>query len=66
MLTRVYMQVTKDKYQLPLAIANTIFELSKITGEQDGTIRTNIRRYECGEQEYPRFLKVDIDTDDLE
>lgn len=34
----VYMKVTKDKYELPVAIADTALELAEICG----TTRTNI------------------------
>lgn len=30
----IYMQVTNDKYELPIAIADSVAELSRITGKK--------------------------------
>ena len=34
----VYMMVTQDKYELPLAVADTVAELARLTGQKRNTI----------------------------
>jgi hypothetical protein len=40
----VYMMVTKDKYELPIAVADSVSELSKITGYKRQTISETMCR----------------------
>ena len=57
-MAHVYIRVTKDKYRLPIAIADTARELAEITGANMGSIYTSISKGNgC-------FEKVEID--DLE
>ena len=38
----VYMKITKDKYELPLAIADSLKELSVLTGTKSNVISSSI------------------------
>lgn len=38
----VYMLVTNDKYELPLAIADSVAELAKITGQKRSSVASAI------------------------
>ena len=38
----VYMKVTRDEYELPIAIADTVGELARMTGASKETIFSNI------------------------
>lgn len=42
----IYMKVTKDKFELPLEIADSAIEMSKITGLEPATIYKNVYRNE--------------------
>lgn len=44
----VYMMVSSDKYEFPLAIADTVQELSRIIGVNSTSITTSIIRSERG------------------
>ena len=42
----IYMMVTKDKYELPLAVADTAAELSRMVGCDNSHISRTIREFE--------------------
>lgn len=47
---KVYMKVTADKYELPIAIADSPKELAEMVGVKSGTISSQITRGEKGYQ----------------
>lgn len=59
----LYIKVTNDKYELPLAVADTPTELAAMTGDNINTIYTQVCRAKKGEKRYGfcRFLKIEID-----
>lgn len=50
----VYIKVTKDKYEYPLEMADSVSELARITGEHITTIYHNISR------KNGKYKKVDL------
>lgn len=59
----VWMKVTNDKYELPVAIADSSEELAKMVGVKTGN---NIRRTMCMYKKLgkrPLYVKVLIDDD---
>ena len=50
----VYIKVTKDKYEYPLEMADSVSELARITGEHVTTIYHNISR------KNGKYKKVDL------
>lgn len=58
-MMKIYMQVTKDEYELPLAVATNPAELSRITGKSIGAIQRAISRHRQGIKS--GFVKVVID-----
>ena len=60
---RVWMEVTRDQYQLPIHVADTCAELSKITGATEDAIRGSIQNYNDGRISTPRFFAVDMDEE---
>lgn len=54
----VWMEISKDKYQLPLAIADSARELSKITGASVNRIECAASRMrKSGETPYKKFRR---------
>ena len=41
---KLYCKATKDKYRLPVAVADSITELAKMTGHSGNTIHSSISR----------------------
>lgn len=62
----VYMKVTKDEFELPLAVADTPTELARITGDNLGTINSTLSRAKTGNNpkykyKFRKYVKVEID-----
>ena len=58
----LWLAVTPDKYELPIAVADTARELSRLMGLHDGAVRQMYHRQSTGKikvaQKY-RIFKVD-------
>lgn len=58
----IYMKVTKDEYELPVAVADTVRELARIVGLKENSISMAMwRANKAGEK--CQFVKVVIDED---
>ena len=60
----LYMQVTHDKYELPLAVADSIAELARLRGVSDNSIysaMSNARKYGYNSI----YVKVDLEGEDV-
>lgn len=53
-----WLAVTADKYELPLAVADTAKELGKMVGLSRNTIETCAYRGISGSQKGRRYIKV--------
>ena len=51
--------VTKDEYELPMAIADTVKELAVMTGKSENAIRSGISKQKQGYRS--RFYKIETD-----
>lgn len=60
MKKEIYMMVSRDRYELPLAVADSIKELSLLTGKSSSTIRTQIRRAKTQGRK-SQYIKIIID-----
>lgn len=56
----VYMKVTRDKYELPIAVADSVRELSRMTGATENSIWSNITHQKKGRIKRGSFKRVDI------
>lgn len=57
----IYMAISQDKYELPLAVADTVVELAKMLGVSKNTIYSTMSKYKAGERKKPKYIKVKID-----
>lgn len=60
---QIWMFVTKDKYEMPLAVADSVGELGQLIGRKKSTIcsamsRAKRRGTRC------RYVKVEVEDDD--
>lgn len=60
---KLYLRVGKDKYELPLAVADSTQELAKKCGISYKTITNEIAKWKAGEIKNPRFVVVEVDDD---
>ena len=65
---RVYMLVTADKYELPLAVCDSTSEVAELLGRWRGDILTTISRKSVSQDTFNghryRIIKVDIDDEE--
>ena len=59
----VYMKVTTDKYELPVAIADSVKELAEKVGVKACSIYSNMSHYKNGAINKSPYVKVVIDND---
>lgn len=58
----LYMKVTKDKYELPLAVAETKAELARILGLSRGNVRSAFSyAKKC---KHPTYVVVEVEDDE--
>ena len=60
----LYIAMTRDKYQLPMAVAETTEELARMMGVSGSTIRSHLSKVKSGIVKKPRYEKVVIEKDD--
>lgn len=73
-MSKIYMMVTEDELQLPLAVADTIAELGRITGNSANSICSALchrRKYKGAFQgkikdkgSWPKYLEVIVEDND--
>ena len=61
----VWMRVSKDKYEFPEVIADSIYELAEKCGTSVNSIRSQMSHYKAGRLKR-RYVCVDVPDDDPE
>ena len=59
-MKKLYMKVTKDRFELPLAVAESAEELAEMVGNTKGTIQS------CISHKHKGWVRVLIPDDDWE
>lgn len=60
----VYMKVSSDKYELPMAVADSAEELSRILGVNKCTIFRAVYDYKHGTRKHSNYLKIVYDEEE--
>lgn len=60
----LYMEVTRDEYELPVAVADTPAELARMAGTTKDSVLSSITHYNRDGKCFSRFRKVEIDMED--
>ena len=60
----VYMQVSRDKYELPEIVTDTIQEMAEKSGSTVNCIRSHISHRKAGRLKKDRFIRVEVKEDD--
>lgn len=63
MMKYIWMWITKDKFELPIAVAGSAAELSRLSGKTINNIWSQASKYESGKQKKTQFVRVKIDQD---
>lgn len=65
MMKKLYLLVSKDKYELPLAVMDSIPELSKIVGRTENSVRSSVTHY-YNDGLWCPFRRVEVEWEDGE
>ena len=60
----LYMQVSRDKYELPEIVTDTIQEMAEKSGSTVNCIRSHISHRKAGRLKKDRFIRVEVEEDD--
>lgn len=58
----VYMQISRDKYELPLAVGDSVRELSKILGVSENAISRTVNS-SGGKGGFRKYIKVKVEDE---
>ena len=63
----LYLAVSTDKYELPIAVAGSAFELERLLGLGRGTVVSHISKGRQGRLKKQKYFKIEInDEEELE
>ena len=60
----IYIEVTRDKYELPVRVADSVSELARMSGCTTNNISSAISHFQHRAQKSARFYKVDVEDDE--
>lgn len=58
---KLYMWVTKDKYQLPLCVSDKVEEIARISGRNINTVYSSVSKQKYGVVKNSQFVCVEVD-----
>lgn len=58
----LYMEVTQDEYELPVAVASSVDQLSRLRGVAKSSIFSSISREKAGKSK-SKYKRVEIEDD---
>lgn len=64
MMAKVYMYISQDKYQLPLAVASSSHELADILGVSQVAISSYICHSKRNKNKPPKFIVVEVEDEE--
>lgn len=57
----LWLKVTMDEYELPVAVADSAAELAKMLGVTVNNIRSSYSKYKSGERKSCQFRRVEVE-----
>lgn len=57
---KIYMEISQDGLELPVAVADTAAELAKMSGTSAEVVRSSISKVRRGVHKKSRFIEVEI------
>ena len=64
-MSKLYMVVTKDEQEEPLAVGESMSDLSRIIGVNKSSVSRGIRKYRQGGKTKYREVEVDDEADNI-
>lgn len=60
----IWMKVTADEYELPMAVADSAAELARMVGCNENCIYSVVSKIKKGKTKHGRYRKVEVDDDE--
>jgi len=60
----IWMEVSKDRYELPVVVADSCAELARRCGVKKNSIFMHVSRCRRGQIRQQRFVKVEVEDDE--
>ena len=60
----IYMQVTSDEYELPVAVADSVKGLAKLAGVNEKTICSSISHMKSGRNKTSIYRRVEVEDEE--
>lgn len=57
----LWMKITNDKYELPIAIADSAAELARMTGTTKNNVCVSYNQLKNGKRKFSKYIKVTFD-----
>lgn len=62
-MQKLYLAVTPDRYELPLAVCLSADELGRIFGVKGHTVLANLCRKESGIKRGAKFIRIEVEDE---
>lgn len=59
----IWMKVTRDKYELPVAVADTAVELARIVGTTKNAVVSSVSHLEHGRKRYCSYVRIRLEDE---
>lgn len=59
---KLWLQVTSDKYELPMIVADSPAELAKLAHVEKRTVITLNSKYKNGRRKKPKYISVEVEV----
>lgn len=59
----LYMEITEDEYELPVAVATSATQLARLRGVSVNSIRASISHENAGRRKFSRYKRVEVEDD---
>ena len=59
----LYIMVTRDKYELPLAVDDTAAELARMVGVTTNAVLSGISKARKGKLKKAKYIRVEVDNE---
>jgi len=61
----LWMEITQDHYELPIAVAGSIAELARMRGVSEHSIRISMSRQNTGQvKSKPKYIRIEMEEDE--
>lgn len=65
-MREIWLELSRDEYEFPIVMADTVQELARITGAKVATIRSTVSSWERGKIKAPKYVRIRYDESEVD